>query len=68
MKDAFIRSYISTHTNHPPHTNTNARNQTHQPGKTVEELRLCLNIESDFTPEEDAQVRKENAWCEEAAA
>jgi len=34
-------------------------------GKTPEEIRKTFNIKNDFTPEEEEQVRKENAWCEE---
>lgn len=34
-------------------------------GKTAEEIRVLLNIENDWTPEEEAKVREENAWCEE---
>lgn len=34
-------------------------------GKTPEEIRKCFNIVNDFTPEEEAQVREENKWCEE---
>jgi len=33
-------------------------------GRTPEELRKTFNIKNDFTPEEEAQVRKENEWCE----
>ncbi|GMT26974.1 hypothetical protein PFISCL1PPCAC_18271, partial [Pristionchus fissidentatus] len=33
-------------------------------GKTVEEIRATFDIKNDFTPEEEEQVRKENAWCE----
>ena len=35
-------------------------------GKTPEEIRRCFNILNDFSPEEEAQVREENKWCEEA--
>ncbi len=34
-------------------------------GKTPEEIRKTFNIKTDFTPEEEEQVRKENEWCEE---
>eukprot|EP00013_Stygamoeba_regulata_P021144 CAMPEP_0177656444 /NCGR_PEP_ID=MMETSP0447-20121125/15575_1 /TAXON_ID=0 /ORGANISM="Stygamoeba regulata, Strain BSH-02190019" /LENGTH=162 /DNA_ID=CAMNT_0019160573 /DNA_START=17 /DNA_END=505 /DNA_ORIENTATION=+ len=34
-------------------------------GKTPEEIRKKFNIKNDFTAEEEEQVRKENAWCEE---
>jgi len=34
-------------------------------GKTPEEIRKTFNIKNDFTPEEEEQVRKENAWCED---
>ncbi|MCP9258589.1 E3 ubiquitin ligase complex SCF subunit sconC [Dirofilaria immitis] len=37
---------------------------SHIKGKTVEELRAFFNIENDFTPEEEARIREENAWCE----
>jgi S-phase kinase-associated protein 1 len=32
-------------------------------GKTVEEIRALFGITNDFTPEEEDQVRQENAWC-----
>ena len=35
-------------------------------GKSPEEIRKIFNIVNDFTPEEEAQVREENKWCEEA--
>ena len=34
-------------------------------GKTPEEIRQRFNIVNDFSPEEEAQVRDENKWCEE---
>lgn len=34
-------------------------------GKTPEEIRTNLGIVVDFTPEEEAQVREENAWAED---
>jgi S-phase kinase-associated protein 1 len=34
-------------------------------GKSPEEIRKTFNIQNDFTPEEEEQVRKENEWCEE---
>lgn len=34
-------------------------------GKAPEEIRKTFNIQNDFTPEEDAEVRNENRWCEE---
>mmetsp|Transcript_85171 Transcript_85171/g.127637 ORF Transcript_85171/g.127637 Transcript_85171/m.127637 type:complete len:172 (+) Transcript_85171:87-602(+) len=35
-------------------------------GKTPDEIRSTFNITNDFSPEEEAQVREENKWCEEA--
>eukprot|EP00811_Abedinium_folium_P013790 NODE_22833_length_692_cov_5.842478.p1 GENE.NODE_22833_length_692_cov_5.842478~~NODE_22833_length_692_cov_5.842478.p1 ORF type:complete len:164 (+),score=56.10 NODE_22833_length_692_cov_5.842478:77-568(+) len=35
-------------------------------GKNTEEIRKQFNIMNDFTPEEEAQVREENRWCEDA--
>lgn len=34
-------------------------------GRTPEEIRNIFNIVNDFTPEEEAQVREENKWCED---
>lgn len=35
-------------------------------GKTPEEIRRTFNIENDFTPDEENQVREENKWCEDS--
>eukprot|EP00588_Corethron_pennatum_P014130 CAMPEP_0194267272 /NCGR_PEP_ID=MMETSP0169-20130528/1849_1 /TAXON_ID=218684 /ORGANISM="Corethron pennatum, Strain L29A3" /LENGTH=166 /DNA_ID=CAMNT_0039008091 /DNA_START=167 /DNA_END=667 /DNA_ORIENTATION=+ len=35
-------------------------------GKSAEEIRKIFNISNDFSPEEEAQVREENKWCEES--
>ena len=32
-------------------------------GKTPEEIRKTFNIQNDFTPEEEQQIREENQWC-----
>ncbi|PRQ21910.1 putative S-phase kinase-associated protein [Rosa chinensis] len=32
-------------------------------GKTVEEIRKTFNIKNDFTPQEEEEVRRENAWA-----
>ncbi|KAK4340480.1 hypothetical protein RND71_041942 [Anisodus tanguticus] len=32
-------------------------------GKTPEEIRKTFNIKNDFTPEEEEEVRMENAWA-----
>eukprot|EP00543_Licmophora_paradoxa_P006655 CAMPEP_0202442312 /NCGR_PEP_ID=MMETSP1360-20130828/1767_1 /ASSEMBLY_ACC=CAM_ASM_000848 /TAXON_ID=515479 /ORGANISM="Licmophora paradoxa, Strain CCMP2313" /LENGTH=139 /DNA_ID=CAMNT_0049057645 /DNA_START=215 /DNA_END=634 /DNA_ORIENTATION=+ len=34
--------------------------------ETPERIRTMFNITNTFTPEEEAQVREENKWCEEA--
>lgn len=34
-------------------------------GKTPEEIRVRFNIKNDFTPEEEEEVKRENAWCED---
>jgi S-phase kinase-associated protein 1 len=35
-------------------------------GKSADDIRATFNIKNDFSPEEEAQVREENKWCEEA--
>jgi S-phase kinase-associated protein 1 len=35
-------------------------------GKSPDDIRSTFNITNDFSPEEEAQVRDENRWCEEA--
>lgn len=37
-------------------------------GKTPEDIRNIFNIENDFTPQEEAQIREENKWCEEVGS
>ena len=32
-------------------------------GKSADEIRRTFNIENDFTPEEERQIREENSWC-----
>ena len=32
-------------------------------GKTPDEIRVALDIENDYTPEQEAEVRRENAWA-----
>ncbi|OMO65551.1 SKP1 component [Corchorus olitorius] len=32
-------------------------------GKSVEDIRKTFNIKNDFTPEEEAEIRKENQWA-----
>ncbi|KAI9627625.1 hypothetical protein KEM48_012087 [Puccinia striiformis f. sp. tritici PST-130] len=34
-------------------------------GKQPEEIRKLFNIANDFTPEEEAQIKKENEWAED---
>ena len=35
-------------------------------GKTPDEIQKHFNIDNQLTPEEEAQIREENKWCEEA--
>lgn len=34
-------------------------------GKSPEEIRRTFNIENDFTPEEEEQIKRENEWAED---
>lgn len=34
-------------------------------GKSPEEIRKTFNIQNDFSPEEEDQIRRENEWAEE---
>jgi len=34
-------------------------------GKSVEEVRTMFGIESDYTPEEEEKMKKDNAWAED---
>lgn len=34
-------------------------------GKGPDEIRKTFNIQNDFSPEEEAEVKAENQWCEE---
>ncbi|KAL2358057.1 S-phase kinase-associated protein 1A [Cryomyces antarcticus] len=34
-------------------------------GKSPDEIRKTFNIQNDFTPEEEDQIRRENEWAEE---
>eukprot|EP00842_Homolaphlyctis_polyrhiza_P002449 jgi/Hompol1/3204/HPOL_006402-RA len=35
-------------------------------GKSAEDIRAMFNIENDFTPEEEEQIRRENEWAADA--
>jgi S-phase kinase-associated protein 1 len=34
-------------------------------GRSPEEIRETFNIQNDFTPEEEKQIRRENEWAED---
>jgi len=34
-------------------------------GKSPDEIRKTFNIQNDFTPEEEDQIRRENEWAED---
>jgi len=34
-------------------------------GRSPEEIRRTFNIQNDFTPEEEVQIRRENEWAED---
>ena len=37
-------------------------------GKTLEQVREKFKIVNDFSPEEEEEIRKENAWADELPA
>lgn len=39
----------------------------HIAGKQPEEIRRIFNIENDFSPEEEAEIRRQNAWVFDSA-
>lgn len=36
-------------------------------GKSPEEIRKTFNIQNDFTPEEEDQIRRENEWADDSS-
>jgi S-phase kinase-associated protein 1 len=57
----YLLQHSAKWTGIPPSTHPSIH-QWNQP----EEIRATFNITNDFSPEEEAQVREENKWCEEA--